>query len=389
MEEKRGRKKNGSNQANGQEGNSIATVDRANHLLVIGIDEYSNGIRPLKNAVRDARSFQKVLLERFKFDGKNCIELFNEDATRSAILKAFDDLAEKLTPDDNLLVYFSGHGELIERRSGDKGYWVPADAKLNERGTYVDNFQIRDFFGDLNAHHVLGIVDSCFSGSLLLRDLSASAKRYYNIPSRWIMTSGRKELVSDGRGDNSPFAESLLTQLKNLPKKTLSVSELWIQMREGVVANASQTPLCQPINGSGHQGGEFFFLQKELKSIPEDLVTEIPTLKNPVKSTTTPAPVETSTHPPDPHDNLPAWKKHLQKLIAKDDLDKALDTLYDALSSDSSHHQTLIIRMGGYNSLKKEMAMGIAQNPEMRKAQIKQAILYVIEELEKEDLAEG
>ena len=230
-----------------------------NHLLVIGIDQYSNGIPPLNNAVLDAKTFQKVMEEKYSI--KNTISLFDEEATSENIINAFDQLRENLTKKDNLVLYYSGHGELHSNR----GYWLPIDAIAGKRHTYFPNHYVKDLLKDLKAFHVIVIIDACFSGSLLAKVRSSKANRYYNMSSRWVMTSGQVEPVLDGDpGENSPFAKSLITQLKHAKKQHLSLSELWVNMREGIVTNSKQTPACEPVRDVNHMGGEYYFIDQNI-----------------------------------------------------------------------------------------------------------------------------
>jgi len=60
---------------------------RTNHLLIIGIDDYQNGITPLNNAVRDAKMFSEILLKQYQFEAKNVTTLFNENATLKIVWK--------------------------------------------------------------------------------------------------------------------------------------------------------------------------------------------------------------------------------------------------------------------------------------------------------------
>jgi len=361
---------------------------RTNHLLLIGIDKYTNGVRPLDNAVRDAVAFRDVLLDKFQMKQENITELLDENATRANIIGTFSKLIDSLTSSDNLIIYFSGHGELIDRAHKDEGYWIPVDAKLDDTGSYITNERIQNFFSNLQAHHVLGIIDSCFSGSLLLRDIGAVAQRYYNIPSRWIMTSGAKEPVSDGHGKHSPFAASLLTQLKNNPSNAIGVSTLWTSMREGVVANANQTPLCQPITGGGHQGGEFFFLSNDVKEVPETITQAAQAPDRNVGPETPIAPPVKPEEEETKITDIDSLKKDLKMKVAMDELDKAFKILSDVVSSDSSHQMTILVRMGGYSSLKEKITMGTINDPSVEKAKIRNALLSVIGQLEDDDLVE-
>ena len=80
-------------------------------MLVIGIDEYQS-ISPLQNAVRDAKAVADILLSKYSFDHELTIELYNEKATHEDIIGALDLLADKVNEEDNLLIYYAGHGLL-------------------------------------------------------------------------------------------------------------------------------------------------------------------------------------------------------------------------------------------------------------------------------------
>ena len=103
-----------------------------NCLFLIGIDNYQH-VGKLQNAVRDAKAFRDVLLAKYNFKPDSVIELFNQHATYDAIDQVLRKLAFELRPQDNLIIYFSGHGHYDEFY-GD-GYWIPVDAHYeNTRG---------------------------------------------------------------------------------------------------------------------------------------------------------------------------------------------------------------------------------------------------------------
>ncbi len=228
-----------------------------NYLLAIAIDEYVNCPK-LFNAVNDAKELIAVLSEKYHFEASNTITLFNQDATEEKIDKAFLQLTDAVTPDDNLVIFFSGHGEFDNRRN--RGYWVPVDAKQGAYHNYISNTEIRDNLDAIDSKHTFLIADSCFSGSLFATYKSTAAVvRLEKDPSRWGLTAGRTELVLDGKpGSNSPFADSLIYQLRNATKP-LGVSELCNKIIEAVISNADQTPRGEPLKVKGHQGGQFVF----------------------------------------------------------------------------------------------------------------------------------
>ena len=241
---------------------------KTNYLLIIGVDKYSNGITPLDNAVKDAKSFQDLLLKNYQFEKRRLTTLFNEEATRSNIIKTFRDLLNGLTDDDNLVFYYSGHGEVLQSGRRKRGYWIPYDAVLHNAATYLSNNAITELFQDSYAHHIFGIVDSCFSGSLFkTKSLSSVEERLESAPSRWLLTAGRMEVVSDGSlGENSPFASSLLTHLKTNTEDVLWTSELCNRVLKSVSYNTDkQMPRGEPLQNVGHMGGQFVFYKKGYK----------------------------------------------------------------------------------------------------------------------------
>jgi len=350
---------------------------KTTHLLCIGINQYINGIEPLNNAVRDAQAFAKILKDRYGIT--DVWTLYDEAATLAAIIDIFDTLRNTLTEADNLIIYFSGHGELVN----DRGHWIPVDAVSGERYTYLYNNEIRDLLFDLKAHHVLVISDACFSGTLLQKNKSLTFKRYYAIPSRWVMTSGQIEVVPDGLpGHHSPFAKSLLTQLKHNPKPYLSLTELWVTMREGVVANSRQTPACEPVRDANHQGGEYYFIAKNAKDlppIPEAELNELGPSKQLTASTTESEDTIIKM-------SMKVLKRKLRKLQVTGKTKEAYELLMEQLREGSTHKTTVYLRLADYNGLENDIARGIAENIPKRKAQINYALDYIIQNLEAEDL---
>ena len=94
----------------------------------------------------------------------------------------------------------------------------------------------------------------------MVRERDRAKERLERDPSRWIIASGRNEVVPDGMaGGNSPFAEQLLNLLENYADSGLTTLSLIDRVTENVTYNSSQTPIGQPLHGVGHQGGQFVF----------------------------------------------------------------------------------------------------------------------------------
>jgi WD40 repeat protein len=89
------------------------------YALIIGIDNYTGQWSPLKNAVSDAKAIGQILRSKYKLDYLK--ELYNDQATRLNIIKELEWLVQNVKPSDNLLIYYSGHGEFNQALN--KGYW--------------------------------------------------------------------------------------------------------------------------------------------------------------------------------------------------------------------------------------------------------------------------
>lgn len=236
-----------------------------NHLLAVGIDEYVHH-RRLYNAVKDTCDLIKVLTEHYDFVPEHIVKLTNAQATRKEILRALKMMAERVATNDNLLIYFSGHGHLDKLTR--IGYWVPVDAEHDE-ADYIPNDQIHAYLKSYQkAQHVLLLSDSCFSGTLFGSATKGIATErawdeLYRYPSRYAITSGREEVVSDGEpGTNSPFAGYLLKYLRENAQGPFSAFQLAEQVRIATTNNSGQAPRIGPLQGLGDEGGAFVFVPR-------------------------------------------------------------------------------------------------------------------------------
>ena len=245
--------------------------------LIIGINDYKNANIPdLETAVSDAKALARILENEYGFEVKL---LLDRQATREAIYRSLRRLAASTKPNDSVLIYFAGHGDLD--RTYNDGWWIPADAVGGNPVTYFDNVQVQKAMRNMKARHVLLISDSCYSGTLFGKARSLPPviddKYYlnlYNEKSRWGMTSGNKTPVSDGgTGDHSVFAYQLIKELKKNERPFLSIQEIYTRIAPVIANNSAQTPICRPILNTGDQGGEFVFVaslkKKRKANIPE------------------------------------------------------------------------------------------------------------------------
>lgn len=363
------------------EPNAPEAKKRTNHLLLIGVDLYQNGFPKLNNCVRDALRFRDILFENYQFTPEKTIEIFNEEATEKNILKAFDQLQGKLTQDDNLVIYFSGHGEFHQFTK--RGYWIPVDAEPGERSGYMNNIEVKDFIENIGAQHVFTIVDSCFSGALFRSGISPeelAAQRQENLPSRWLLTAGRIEPVSDGSlGQNSPFATSLITLLQNAETDFLWTSEVCSHVTKTVSFNSDQTPKGEPLPISSHQGGQFIFRKKGFFKKVEKEMSQ-PKLPDSV-------PVQAPPKAENLEVNLENWKLKVKELTVES-LDRAFVKLNEDFKRSSDKYNELILLRSRFNSLQGSHNRGVISDTEfnLQGNRIRYAFLELVDSIEEADL---
>jgi hypothetical protein len=245
--------------------------DAKNFMLIIAIDKYKYW-KSLANPVKDARDFKKVLMDRYGFETQNIFELYNEEATLENIESAFESLKQKGSNQDNLIIYYSGHGYYDP--SFDLGYWVPSEGRTNNNATstFIPNDNIRNYIKALEFRHVFMIADACFSGSLFLEDSrGAKQEKAESIRSRYGLSSGNLEEVSDGeKGKNSPFAKTLIDYLQNNLQDRLRVDDLIEVVLNDVKSKTQKDPKGQPLSGVGHEGGVFVLTLQGTKETPKE-----------------------------------------------------------------------------------------------------------------------
>jgi len=229
--------------------------------LLIGVNEYSDPNLPnLDYPVGDAENLYKVLVTDYLFDEENIILLKN--AKRADINIALDNLAKKVTVEDNLLIFYAGHGWWDQ--IADIGYWLPADANKSYKTEWFRNSTLCDYIREINSKHTLLITDACFGGSIFkTRSISMEATRaiqmLYELPSRKAMTSGTLTEVPD----RSSFVKFLIERLRENKEKCLSSEQLFSSFRIAVINNSDVIPQYGEIKNVGDQGGDFIFIRRD------------------------------------------------------------------------------------------------------------------------------
>jgi WD40 repeat protein/uncharacterized caspase-like protein len=168
------------------------------HVIVAGVNQYSNADYNLKFAVADGQAFAEEIERQQKkleqFSQVEVIKLFDQQATKEALLYSLKRLAgqaeaklpvgapaelEKISaaqPEDAVVVYFAGHGTAQNQRF----YLIPHDLGYQGKRTELDiaglreilsrsvsDLELEQAFSEIDAGLSLMVIDACNSGQAL------------------------------------------------------------------------------------------------------------------------------------------------------------------------------------------------------------------------------
>jgi hypothetical protein len=264
----------------------IAAPARKLALFIANETYEDDAFPPLRTPVKDAEALAAILRERFGFmteidGGQGRLDLFLRNATKLQIQQMLFQLRRRLSADDQLLIYYAGHGE----NDPDLGaFWVPVDGQRDADFSWVDANEITNELKRMNAGSVLVISDSCYAGGLSRggkdeAGSSAARERYLakasRLKARQLMASGGEEPVEDGGGaGHSVFAKALIQALSEMSDQTFTASELFEQKVKPAVISAAnaltegQTPGFSRIVKAGDEPGSEFVFQAIAAATP-------------------------------------------------------------------------------------------------------------------------
>ena len=254
------------------------------HAFVIGVNSYKYW-PDLKQARPDAQ--QVALLLKTGYGFKNMYTLYDEQATKAAIVAQLRKLVVTLTPQDSLLVFYSGHGhyDTVLRN----GYWVPSEARQtmdDDDGPatteWLQDITVKDMLGKIRARHILVISDSCFGGALLrggVVDLGAKENTWYQRaigqPCRWCIASADIETTPD----DSVFAAKFIETLQYPRQSVFSGSDVAGWIKGAVAEHSGRKVVFGPLQtAKGNSLGEFVFLRSDTSKSDHNIPSPLPSM---------------------------------------------------------------------------------------------------------------
>jgi WD40 repeat protein/uncharacterized caspase-like protein len=150
------------------------------YVLAVGVNQYANRQYNLKYAVPDAREFGAEIERQQgklgRYDHVQVTTLIDQQATKANIMAALAKLAADTQPEDEVIVYFAGHGTAHENQF----YLIPHDlgytgsrTQLNAAGLSsilahsISDRELEMAFEQVNAAQLMFVIDACNSGQAL------------------------------------------------------------------------------------------------------------------------------------------------------------------------------------------------------------------------------
>lgn len=246
------------------------------YALILGTNIY--GGKPqwsdLANPEMDAKEIAEELKKTYGFETKLML-----NPSQDSLYAALFHYSQTLDTNDQLIIFFAGHGDFDEKYFDD-GFIVLNNSATTKndpyRKTYLQHAELQRMINKLPPKQIMVIMDVCFGGTFdervvklagrnkndIYSDVDASAfvsaKLKYN--TRIYITSGGKKEVPDGyKGKHSPFALKLLEALRTEGGNNgfLTASEIY-----AFVQRLPSGPLMG--NFGDHEiGGEFMLVPKK------------------------------------------------------------------------------------------------------------------------------
>ena len=226
--------------------------------LLIGNAAYPHPIPLLETPIADVERIAELLRTRYGYETVTV-----KNATKAAMAQSLNQLAASVRPEDSVLVFYAGHGYLLDDTN--MGYWLPVDASDKTAVNWISNEDISRFLTAIPARQLILVSDSCYSGTLTREyRVSGAAKLdpgdVLRRRSVLVLTSGGDEPVADGGKDgHSIFAWHFINVLNSLQGLTPGVN-VFTEVRQRVSKDFPQTPQYGAAISAGHaSGGEYLF----------------------------------------------------------------------------------------------------------------------------------
>jgi len=192
------------------------------YALIVGVSDFEHYAD--LPTFDDPMRMHDYLIDEAGFD---YVHILTEDKVTKARLEELmvDEFRPLVGPNDRFLLYWSGHGETQEVGGSDMGFLPLANSQQATLSGMVAMSDLTRWNRYINAHQVLYLLDSCFSGlagAAPQSDLSDITREQLSGPGRHLITAGRmneQTIAIDDLG-GSIFTHALLKGLRGAADTT-------------------------------------------------------------------------------------------------------------------------------------------------------------------------
>jgi hypothetical protein len=227
--------------------------------IVIGNGQYAN-FPAVPEAEGDAKAIAALLRDSYGFEVTLLL-----NAKNNQILSTLYQLSQNLAENDNLVVFYAGHGrrDLRNRR----GWWLPVDAVRDDtaRTNWLPNQEVSDRLALIPSRHILVLADASYVGDITRGAPQAETEKM--TPAQWakyVETTQRKKarlaLASGTDGASPQFTKTLIDVLKK-EKGVVPASRIHREVVNAITADSRVTsvPTFAPLQSALHEGADFLF----------------------------------------------------------------------------------------------------------------------------------
>lgn len=227
--------------------------------LVIGNAEYAS-FPPLPSALNDAKAMATLLRDSYGFEVTLLL-----NARNAQILSTLYQLSQNLAENDNLVVFYAGHGKRDLRNR--RGWWLPVDAIGDDtaRTNWLPNQEVSDRLALIPSRHILVLADASYVGDITRG--APHAETDTMTPAQWtkyVETTKRKKarlaLASGTDGASGRFTKTLIDVLQK-QKGVVPASRIHREVVTAITSGGvtSAVPTFAPLQSAFHDGVDFLF----------------------------------------------------------------------------------------------------------------------------------
>lgn len=250
------------------------------HAFIIGINGYA--IWPtLTFAEGDATDIGQILVEEYGFETGKVTYLLGADATRSNVLRELRGKLESLRENDNLFIYYAGHGQLDPLT--ETGFWVPVDGGLYEEDTWIAFSRVRELVtaSGVKIKNLILVTDSCYGGDITRggptpghRGPDTLGYEQYEEQLRGLSRTHSRQAIASGGyeqvPDRSEFAALLKYALRNNPNPVVDMEYLFYRDIYLNLRDNQQEPIMGRLATGPEFSGQFVLRKGDYSPPPEE-----------------------------------------------------------------------------------------------------------------------